>query len=51
MINNQTFQGFQAEAALAWLGREIKALAKYSNLSDQEVARTYHIGTHTISAV
>lgn len=50
-MTNQTFHGFQAEAALAWLGREIKSLAKYSTLSDQELARVYHLGTHTIGDV
>lgn len=46
----QTFQGFNT-AALAGLGADIKSLAKYSNLSDQELACAYHMGTHTIDNV
>ena len=50
-MQKQTFHGFQAETALRWLGSEIKSLAEYSSLGDQEMARTYHLGTHTIAGV
>jgi len=50
-MTNQTFKGFQPDAALQWLGHEIKSLAKCSSLSDQEFAQAYHLGTHTINNV
>lgn len=50
-MTNQTFKGFNTAAALRGLGADIKSLAKYSNLGDQELARTYHMGTHTMNNV
>lgn len=49
-MKQQTFQGFNA-TALRSFGAEIKSLAKYSTQSDQELSRTYHVGTHTIQNV
>ncbi len=50
-MTNQTFSGFHADAALQGLGDAIKSLARYSSLSDQQLARDYHLGTHTIMDV
>lgn len=50
-MKKQTFKRFNTAAALMGLGADIKSLAKNSTLGDQELARAYHIGTHTVSNV
>lgn len=50
-MEKQTFKGFNTAAALMSLGADIKSLAKHSSLGDQELARAYHMGTHTMNNV
>ena len=50
-MNQKTFNGFHTDAALQWLGREIKALAKHSTQTDDMLASSYHLSKHTIQNV